>query len=171
MLWLFLAGWLAVCAVIDLRLRKLPNWLTLGAYLIAVLILILTQQNLLGGPVDASLWAWLIALILTMPAYAFGWLGAGDVKMLSALGLMSGLRFMLMSFVLAGLLAGLLTFYSMLSRRFVPYLNLHSEKFGWQLPTTAICNGKSLPFGAVIAFGGLFVLILHLTGITNVVVP
>lgn len=165
MVWLLFGLWLMVCAFVDLRYRKLPNWLTFGAYLLSVLVFIVMKQNLLGSSINSSLWAWLIALVLTMPAYAVRWLGAGDVKMLSALGLMTGLQFMLMSFVIAGLIAGFLIIYSILSRCFVPYVNLHLTKHGWQLPTNTIFNGKSLPFAALMAVGGLFMLFLHATGI------
>ncbi|MEX1200217.1 MAG: prepilin peptidase [Methylophaga sp.] len=170
MVWLLLGLWLMVCAFVDLRWRKLPNWLTFGAYLLAVLVFILMKQNLLGSSINSSLWAWILALILTMPAYAFRWLGAGDVKMLSALGLMTGLHFMLMSFVIAGLIAGFLVIYSTLSRRFVPYMNLHLTKHGWQLPAKTIFNGKSLPFGSLMAFGGLLMLVFHATGIMEMAV-
>lgn len=127
------------------------------------------QQTLLGASVLAGLMAWLVALALTLPAYAANWLGAGDVKMLSAFGLMTGLQFMLSSYLIAGLLAGMIVLYSLLSRRYIPYLNLQLSRLGWQLPAAAMINGKTLPFGALLAVGGLLVLALHLTGIVNVV--
>ncbi len=166
---LFLFVWSIGCLYSDIKDRKLPNWLTLGAYLPALLVLVLMQQTLLGASVSAGLMAWLVALALTLPAYAVNWLGAGDVKMLSAFGLMTGLQFMLSSYLIAGLLAGIIVLYSLLSRRYIPYLNLQLSRLGWQLPAAAMINGKTLPFGALLAVGGLLVLTLHLTGIVNVV--
>ena len=118
---------------------------------------------------SAGLLAWLVALVFTLPAYALNWLGAGDVKMLSAFGLLPGLQFMLASYVVAGLLAGLVVLYSLLGRRYIPSLNLQLSKLGCQLPAAAMINCKVLPFGAFLAAGGLLMLALHLTGIVNVV--
>ena len=161
--------WLIACLYSDIKNRKLANWLTLGAYLPALLVLTIMQQTFLGASLSAGLLAWLVALVLTLPAYALNWLGAGDVKMLSAFGLLTGLQFMLASYVVAGLLAGLVVLYSLLGRRYIPYLNLQLSKLGWQLPAVAMINGKVLPFGAFLAVGGLLMLALHLTGIVNVV--
>lgn len=127
------------------------------------------QQSLLGASVYAGLLAWCAALVLTLPAYAVRWLGAGDVKMLSALGLMTGLQFMLLSYAVAGILAGVIVLYSVLGPRYLPYLNLQLAKFGWQLPAATSLTGRSLPFGALMAFGGLLMLALHTTGMMNVV--
>ena len=161
--------WLVSCAYTDIKWRKITNSLTLGAYLPALLVLIMMQQTLLGASVSAGLLAWLVALVLTLPAYAVNWLGAGDVKMLSVFGLMTGLQFMLSSYAVTGILAGLIVVCSLLGRRYIPYLNLQLSKLGWQLPAAAMINGKSLPFGALLAVGGLLLLALHLTGIVNVV--
>mgnify|MGYP005849194045 CR=1 FL=1 len=83
-------GWLLLCAITDLRWHKLPNVLTLGACLPALTVLIFQQHSLLGASLSSALTGWCLAMLLTLPAYAVGWLGAGDVKMFSAMGLMTG---------------------------------------------------------------------------------
>lgn len=169
MLLLFLALWLFGCAYTDIKQRKLPNTLTLGAYLAALLVFLLMQRSLLGASISSALLAWSVAIVLTLPAYAVGWLAAGDVKMLSALGLMTSLKFMLLSYAIAGIMAGFIVLYSVLGPRYLLYLNLQLGKLGWQLPLTTTRQDGALPFGALLAIGGLAMLALHTMGMVNVV--
>lgn len=150
-----LIAWLLLCAGADLRWRKLPNVLTLGAYLPAVLILVFAQQSLLGAGVGEAILGWLLAIVLTLPAYALRQLGAGDVKMLTALALMSDWQFLIFSFAVAGLLAGSTVLIWLLLQRYLPYMNLKLARFGQQLPAMPVLQGRKLPFGAMIALGGL----------------
>src|SRR5690606_6853686 len=67
----------------DLRTRRIPNVLTFGAAA-AALAYALAQ----GGP-SALAWAfggWLLGAALFFPLFALGGMGAGDVKLLAALG-------------------------------------------------------------------------------------
>jgi prepilin peptidase CpaA len=72
-----------IACVFDVRSRRIPNALTLGAAVTAW-IFALAQ----GGP-SALGWSaggWLIATLLFFPAFALGGMGAGDVKLLGGLG-------------------------------------------------------------------------------------
>ncbi|QZC94833.1 prepilin peptidase [Pseudomonas sp. ERGC3:05] len=91
--------WLALCAVQDVRQRLLANRLTLGAALLALIYLVWTGNTWLGASVGQGLWAFLLALLLTLPGYALGRLGAGDVKLLAALALASNAEYLLVAFV------------------------------------------------------------------------
>jgi prepilin peptidase CpaA len=72
-----------VAAAWDLRTRKIPNVLTFGAALAAVLVHgYLEGWNGLG----LSLAGWAAGLALFLPFFALGGLGAGDVKLLAAVG-------------------------------------------------------------------------------------
>ncbi len=148
-------GWLLLCGFTDLRWRKLPNALTLGAYLPALIAIVFLHQSLLGASVSSALMGWLLALILTLPAYAVRWLGAGDVKMFSAVGLMTGWQFSLLSFVLAGLLAGAVTLLWLFLQRSMPYLNLKLNRWDHQMPAIPVLQGRVLPFGTMLAAGAL----------------
>lgn len=161
--------WLLWCLIGDLRFRRLPNYLMLAGIVLAVLNIVIAGNSLIGATAMSVLMAMLLALVLTLPGYVLKLLGAGDVKMLSVIGLMTSLQFMLLSYAVAGLLAGLFVLYSILGHRYVPYINLQLAKLGWQMPATGWLNGKSLPFGALMAVGGLLTLFLHLTGMMNVV--
>ena len=73
---------LAGC-ISDLRTRRIPNTLTFGSALAALAIHAAT-----AGPWGfvASLGGWLTGVAIFFPPYALGGMGAGDVKLLAALG-------------------------------------------------------------------------------------
>jgi len=80
----YLALTLAVVAAAwDLRTRKIPNVLTFGGSLFAILL-----HGYLGGSsaVGLSLAGWAVGVALFFPFFAVGGLGAGDVKLLAAVG-------------------------------------------------------------------------------------
>jgi prepilin peptidase CpaA len=73
------AGW-------DWRMRRLPNWLTIGATSLGVAL-----SALPGGlSVSDALLGGLVGLVVGMTAFATGILGAGDGKYLMALGTFFG---------------------------------------------------------------------------------
>jgi prepilin peptidase CpaA len=69
--------------VCDLRTRRIPNELTLGAALLAVV-----AQTLVSGVhgLAFSALGWLLGLALFLPFFLLRGMGAGDVKLLAALG-------------------------------------------------------------------------------------
>lgn len=76
-------GITCVACSFDLRTRRIPNALTLGAALVAIVFSTIT-----GGVhgMNASLLGWLAAAALWLPIYAVGGMGAGDVKLIAAVG-------------------------------------------------------------------------------------
>lgn len=94
--------WLVVCAQQDIRQRQIANRLTLGALLLALFYLLWSGSTWLGTSRAQGLWAFCLALLLTLPGYALGRLGAGDVKMLAALALASNSTYLLWSLIGAG---------------------------------------------------------------------
>jgi prepilin peptidase CpaA len=99
---LVLLLWLAVCADQDARSRKVSNVLTFGAAFIALMYLLFYKTTWLCAPMSEGWTALLIAIALTLPGYALGKLGAGDVKLLIALGLATDSLYLLGTFVGAG---------------------------------------------------------------------
>jgi len=70
-------------AVGDLRSRRIPNALTLGAAAVAIAV-----HGLLNGWSGVFLAAsgWAVGLVLFFPLFALGGMAAGDVKLLGAIG-------------------------------------------------------------------------------------
>jgi prepilin peptidase CpaA len=76
-----------VASVFDLQSRRIPNALTFGAAA-AGLIFAAATGGVSG--VGASLAGWLLAMALWLPIYALGGMGAGDVKLMAAVGVWLG---------------------------------------------------------------------------------
>jgi prepilin peptidase CpaA len=72
-----------VAAVWDLKTRRIPNALTFGAALLAIV-----AHGYAGGISGAgwSIAGWLAGVAFFLPLFALGGMGAGDVKLLAALG-------------------------------------------------------------------------------------
>jgi prepilin peptidase CpaA len=92
------AGWM------DWRTRRIPNWLTVSGFLAGI-----TLNSILGGWHGArqSLEGAGLALGLLLPFVLMRGLGAGDWKLMGAVGALTGWRAMLFVFVVSALLAGL----------------------------------------------------------------
>jgi prepilin peptidase CpaA len=77
------AGVVLTASVCDLRRRRIPNTLTLGAAAVAF-----AMQAVLNGWHGLFLAAsgWAVGMALFFPLFALGGLGAGDVKLLAAVG-------------------------------------------------------------------------------------
>ena len=98
--------WLGLCALQDMRQRQIANSLTLGTALLALIYLVWTGTTWLGAPAGDGGWAFAVALLLTLPGYALGRFGAGDVKLLAALALASNLDALLWSLIGAAVFQG-----------------------------------------------------------------
>jgi prepilin peptidase CpaA len=90
---------IAACGF-DLRTRRIPNALTFGAAAAALL-----SAGLTGGPtgLGLALAGWFLGLILWLPIYALGGMGAGDVKLIAAIGACLGPSGVLFAAIYAGI--------------------------------------------------------------------
>ncbi len=69
----------------DLKARVIPNWLTAGALLLALLLRTLMGESLVDGLTGAGL-----AFLVGLAFYVIRVIGAGDVKYLTAFGAIIG---------------------------------------------------------------------------------
>ncbi|MCC6585354.1 MAG: prepilin peptidase [Bryobacterales bacterium] len=157
-----------VAGAYDIRYRRIPNWLSLGGVL-------------LGIAVHAFLFEWpgvvysgkglALALAIYFPLFALRGMGAGDVKLMAAVGALAGAWNWIGIFVITGVLGGLFAIVLATSQgalratvRNVAYI--FAELAHLRMPYTGrseldIRNPKALrlPHAAVIALGsGLFLL-------------
>ncbi|KPZ17669.1 Type IV leader peptidase family [Pseudomonas amygdali pv. ulmi] len=93
--------WFVICAEQDARRKHISNGLTLGATTLAAAWLAGTGTTWLGAPPLEAALALALALGLTLPGYALGKLGAGDVKLMAALALASDSVYLLCTFIAA----------------------------------------------------------------------
>ena len=90
-------------AVVDLRTRRVPNWLTFGT---AALGITMAMTHLDGVGVAGAFEGLLVGLLLMLPGHAIGKTGAGDVKLLAALGTLLGPRSIAMAFLYTAIAGG-----------------------------------------------------------------
>lgn len=144
--------WLVLCAAQDARQRRIANVLTLGAAALALVYLLVTGNTWLGAEAGQGGWAVLIALALTLPGFFLGRMGAGDVKLMTALGLATNGLFILGVFIGAAIA-------SVIWMLLAPRLWLHMsqglrERWRYLAPD----KSKKLPFAPFVLIAAIPVL-------------
>jgi prepilin peptidase CpaA len=97
----------------DVRTRRIPNWLTVSAFALALL---LRLPMGLGAVLD-GLGAAGIALAICIPVFALGGLGGGDVKLLTAVGAFLGIERLWGALLVTFLVGGLFALVAVIRRR------------------------------------------------------
>ena len=97
---------LAIAAVTDYRFFKIPNWLTGGG-----LVFALVYTTVVPPEYGAS-WTWgpagmLVGFFATIPLYLLRTLGAGDVKLMAMVGSFVGLNGIMYSMLFSCITAGI----------------------------------------------------------------
>src|SRR5580698_10784774 len=113
-IWAVAIGVTLVAAFVDYRSRKIPNWLTVPAFFAAVTL----RTALFGWPgAKSALEGTGLALALLLPLVLMRALGAGDWKLMGAVGAFLGP--VLFLFVLLGsvLVSGLMAMVEMMRTR------------------------------------------------------
>lgn len=163
-------------AVYDIRFRRIPNWISVGGVLLGLLLNTFLKAS-------GSRWLSLEGVLFSLEGLALGFglyfllyalhaMGAGDVKLMGAVGALVGPRDWFGIFVVTAILGGVLAVCVMLLRRRVKrtvwnlgYI-LGEMKHGRAAYVTReeldVKSPKSvgLPHGAVIAVGTFFFLAL-----------
>ena len=163
-----------VCSFHDIRERRIPNRLTGPALLLALVL-----HTVLGGwsQLGASALGGLIAGGIFLVFFIAGGMGAGDVKLMAAVGAMVGLsslRDVMLSTVLIGaLFAILLALYRRRlgeTLRNVGSLASHHQQNGLRHhPELNLQNDRTLrlPYAVPIAAGCLFTFCLRAWGASS----
>jgi prepilin peptidase CpaA len=99
------AGSGCASSAVDLRTRRVPNWLTLG---ITALGMILAAAHLTDRSIAAALGGFAVGLLLMLPGHLVGATGAGDVKLFAALGSILGPAGIAVAFVYTAIFGGAL---------------------------------------------------------------
>ena len=99
--------------VLDLKTRRIPNWLTVSGFAMAVAF----RLPYGTGPVLDGLIAGLIAFGLSLPIFALGGLGGGDVKLLAAVGAFLGVDRLWMALFVTVMVGGALALIAVIRQR------------------------------------------------------
>ena len=150
-----------LAAIVDLRTRRIPNPITVA---MAVLGVGFAATGVSGiSPGDSAL-GLVLGLLLMLPGHLIGATGAGDLKLLAAIGAIVGPANVLMAFLYTALMGGLTAV----------AVALHRGRFGATLagagrmvasPATmrqqvASLDGYSrIPYAPAIALGSLIALL------------
>ncbi|QJP93649.1 MULTISPECIES: A24 family peptidase [Pseudomonas] len=149
---LVLLIWLGLCAAQDARQRRIANLLTLGVGALALVYLLYCGTTWMGAAAEQGGWACLVALAFTLPGYFMGRMGAGDVKLMTALGLATDGTSLLGIFIGAGVA-------SLVWILLAPRLWLHmSQGVRQRLRYMAPSMSKKLPFAPFVLIGFLLAL-------------
>jgi len=92
-----------VACAFDVRTRRIPNALTFSAALIGLLFHV-AKAGADGAQFAAG--GWVVGLLLLLPYFALGGMGAGDVKLVAALGAWLGPAHAFWLAIYAGLAGG-----------------------------------------------------------------
>lgn len=136
----------SIALATDLRWRRIPNWLNLAGLLGGVAIN--GYMEGFGGGLTA-LGGALLGFLLLIPFYAVRAVGAGDVKLLAALGALTGPQ-ALLSIALLGAVVGGLQSLVILARRGRLAFFFHQLLV---MRTTPTRSGAKAPYVVAIASG------------------
>jgi prepilin peptidase CpaA len=147
-------------AFFDIRTRRIPNWLT-GPSILAGLVLHL----MLGGwhSMATAALAGLLGGFAFLIFYLAGGMGAGDVKLMTAVGCLGGLSYLAETLIATALMGGLFALILALSRHRlketlanIGVLVIHHGTSGLQPHAEInVTNAEKLrlPYGIAIAAG------------------
>lgn len=144
----------------DVRYRRIPNLLVLSA-LIAGLAINFSFNGLPG--LKSSALGFAIAFIPMLLLHIFGAMGAGDVKLMGAVGSILGIAVMPVTLVLVVMVGALLAIYTMI-RAGTVFSTLHGVARifvgilpGWEMPRFAMAPDRrhTIPYGVAIMVGSL----------------
>ena len=155
-------------ACYDLRVRRIPNWINVSGILLGLSLNAYFEG--FGGAMVA-LGGLLAALCIYVPLYALKGMGAGDVKLMAAIGAIAGPSNWLHIFIATALLGGLASITLVLWRRRTAQTMLNISTIvgrlaKWQMPSQhdeLNIHGKNslkMPHAAIIAAGvGIFLVL------------
>ena len=170
----YTADWILVAVVLvaagwDVKWRRIPNWLTAPAFVLALAL----RVPLGTGPLLDGLLAGLIAFALGVVVFALGGLGGGDVKLLAAAGACLGIDRLWGALLVTALVGGAVALWAVIRRGrgketlanlYIVITSLRSREAytGWKgeegdAPLTIRSAGViTRPYGVAIAAGSIY---------------
>jgi prepilin peptidase CpaA len=99
-------GLVAAAAVTDLRSHRIPNYITIPALLLGLVLSVLSGG--LAGLGQSAAGIGLALGVFVLSLLCGGGIGGGDIKLLGAVGALGGAAFLLQSLVVAVLVGGVM---------------------------------------------------------------
>lgn len=145
--------------IYDWRLRRIPNWLTLGSFF---LVLLFNIFHLRSEAIINCLLGFLVGILLLFIPYVVGGMGAGDVKLLGAIGSLIGFKDVILVFFYSttcGLILGLIWL------AITPGRLKFLITTGQVLPT--VDKKQKVPYGIAICLGTILYIALGKSSFLN----
>jgi len=148
-------------AFFDLKMRRIPNWLIIVGLLCGVFLNAFQGT----GHLIQSLTGFAVGIGVLLLPFAFGWIGAGDVKYFGVVGALLGVYWLPRVFFYSALVAGLIAvgYLGVGLARFTRFrqswldLKVAVLSMGYVLPDTVQKrtreHGDSVPWGVAFAAG------------------
>jgi prepilin peptidase CpaA len=152
-----LAVMLAIAVYVELKERRIPNWLTLSGMALGLLIAYLNHA------LPSSIFGLLIGFGFLFIFYVFGGVGGGDVKLMGAAGALMGAHLIQPALVYTAFIGAFLAVMMLIWRRdFWMRLALGVRKLAfWRKESVAEMEPPvpiAVPYGMAIALGCLLAL-------------
>lgn len=156
-------------AVTDIKDRKIANWIPISIF--GLFLVFITLEYFLGldpvlVPVFPSFMTGLLTFLVFAGFFYFGFVGGGDVKLISAVAFWAGPKGIVPFIVIMAITGGLLAFFFMIKNLWGPDLATKKTKSIEGEPNSgnkkqvkkAKNKNKSgnIPYGIAISVGGLF---------------
>jgi prepilin peptidase CpaA len=161
---------IGVASFFDIKERRIPNWLILFGLIGGVVL------GALQGSMQLifSVAGFLVGIVTLLIPFAFGWMGAGDVKLFAAIGALLGYTRLPRVFFYSCLVAGIMALLA-LALGYVRQLSfknfwtdckfmLFTMRSGLPKSTPFDPCGYSVPWGVAIGAGTIMAYYLDSTG-------
>jgi prepilin peptidase CpaA len=142
---------MAYAASSDLLTMRIANWLVL--LLVAAYFVLAFFAQLPLNEIGINLAAAGCVLVVAFLFFAFGWIGGGDAKLISATALWVGVGMLLPYLIYASLLGGGLTLLILVLRRYPLPAFLQRQRWIDRLHDPKV----GVPYGITLAIAGLLV--------------
>jgi prepilin peptidase CpaA len=141
----------------DLRTHRIPNVLCAGAFGTGLIL----KSMLFGVPglIDALFGA-TTGLLILLPLYAIGGMGAGDVKLMAAVGAFLGLSSTLVAGVATLIVGGALALLTALGRQGAVWLSTKHHASAGAAHAKALLS-LEFPYAIAIATGTVAAFVVH----------
>lgn len=154
-----LAAGVLVATVIDIRTRRIPNELTATMAGIGVG---LAASGVSGISAGASLAGFAVGLLLMLPGHVLGATGAGDVKLMAAIGTLVGPGVVVNAFLFTAVAGGVLAVAVAMRRRrlgatfagagrLIAAPTEVKQQIGSATPSSRFAYGPAIAMGSVLA--------------------